>query len=452
MMRTHEHTASASALSRWLGSGLIFLFLFLAASDPFRFLRYLAGQGGADPVTDGVKLALWAGLYGLFALWLLTRFGQVAWLWAHNRLWLALYGVLVLSPLWADQPIATLKACAAPLGTAMVTSLLALTFCPRTLTRWSALAISMVALASSLAVMVYPDYAIMSGRHDGFWRGITGQKNTLAQIMLAGLCLNILAAYWSRGRPRGGYLAGALLCLTVMVQAGSATAWVVLLLVALGVCIYVVLSRLGRSLSWVLTVPTLVLTLALVLLWLGPLVSEPLLHLLNRDAGLSDRIPIWHGVGQAIQDRLWLGYGYGQFWTPAQGIAISYIREFLLWDAPHAHNGLLELALNLGLLGVGVFALALVGMLVRLLQLWRLGERDLCLFAALVLALTTGLNASEVTLLTGANLLWVLFLYVPLRSAVQLWQLLTQAAVSATTLRAGAACAERVGVGRPTER
>jgi exopolysaccharide production protein ExoQ len=50
---------------------------------------------------------------------------------------------------------------------------------------------------------------------------------------------------------------------------------------------------------------------------------------------------------------MWYGYGYGAFWqvsTQAQGIYAA-----IGWDAWHAHNGVLELGLNLGVMGILLF-------------------------------------------------------------------------------------------------
>jgi O-antigen ligase len=52
--------------------------------------------------------------------------------------------------------------------------------------------------------------------------------------------------------------------------------------------------------------------------------------------------------------RPWFGYGFEAFWLPGT-IYVRRMWQILQWMPPHAHNGLLELWLQLGLVGVGVF-------------------------------------------------------------------------------------------------
>ena len=80
---------------------------------------------------------------------------------------------------------------------------------------------------------------------------------------------------------------------------------------------------------------------------------EGALDLFGKDATLTGRTELWEYAAATIGDRMWYGYGYGAFWqvsTRAQGIYAA-----IGWDAWHAHNGLLELGLNLGVIGIVLF-------------------------------------------------------------------------------------------------
>jgi exopolysaccharide production protein ExoQ len=54
--------------------------------------------------------------------------------------------------------------------------------------------------------------------------------------------------------------------------------------------------------------------------------------------------------------RPWLGYGFNAFWLPDESY-VQKIWHLLRWEPPHAHNGFIELWLELGLLGTGLFLL-----------------------------------------------------------------------------------------------
>lgn len=64
---------------------------------------------------------------------------------------------------------------------------------------------------------------------------------------------------------------------------------------------------------------------------------------------LSGRAFIWPEVLYFASHRLWLGYGYESFWTPAH---IETISTNLGWGLREAHNGYLEVLLSLGMVGL----------------------------------------------------------------------------------------------------
>jgi exopolysaccharide production protein ExoQ len=69
---------------------------------------------------------------------------------------------------------------------------------------------------------------------------------------------------------------------------------------------------------------------------------------------LSGRAFIWPEVMSYASQRLWLGFGYESFWTPARIDAIS---SNLGWGLREAHNSYLEALLSLGLIGLATFLL-----------------------------------------------------------------------------------------------
>jgi O-antigen ligase len=80
-----------------------------------------------------------------------------------------------------------------------------------------------------------------------------------------------------------------------------------------------------------------------------------LFDLLDRDPSLTGRTDLWNYVIDAVRERPVFGWGYMAFWTP-DSTSATYIQNQIRWPAPNAHNGYLELALGLGLVGVAGFA------------------------------------------------------------------------------------------------
>jgi O-antigen ligase len=83
-----------------------------------------------------------------------------------------------------------------------------------------------------------------------------------------------------------------------------------------------------------------------------------ILNAMGRSSDLSGRIELWESIIPMIKKRLFFGYGYNAFWI--EGGAREYIRYLVEWDTPHSHNGILDVWLDIGLLGVFIFTLSFV--------------------------------------------------------------------------------------------
>jgi O-antigen ligase len=100
--------------------------------------------------------------------------------------------------------------------------------------------------------------------------------------------------------------------------------------------------------------------LALVLFLIGFGTSAPFLgganisiftSSLNRDNTLTGRTEVWEDVLPAMRARPLLGYGFGSFWTDARRA---------LYLIPTAHNGYLDILLQLGEVGLVFYAVWLL--------------------------------------------------------------------------------------------
>ena len=78
--------------------------------------------------------------------------------------------------------------------------------------------------------------------------------------------------------------------------------------------------------------------------------------LLGRNAQLTGRVELWLILPSYIADRPWLGYGFGAFWV-ADSENVALIWDAVGWAPPEAHNGWLDLLLELGVVGLAVLSL-----------------------------------------------------------------------------------------------
>ena len=79
-------------------------------------------------------------------------------------------------------------------------------------------------------------------------------------------------------------------------------------------------------------------------------------ELMGRSSTLTGRTKLWEGVWAAVLKEPILGYGYSAFWGGEQFLT-SRIFASAGWRTSSAHNGLLSIALSLGVVGVLVFVM-----------------------------------------------------------------------------------------------
>ena len=143
----------------------------------------------------------------------------------------------------------------------------------------------------------------------------------------------------------------------------------------------------------------------------------------DRDITLSGRTIIWSYVWEDIQKRFWLGYGLEAYWFSAAPV------ELWSMSRGYAHNGLLESWLSIGLIGVALLLALVVRTLLGLLRGFVSGDWLDVAWPTMFCLMFVTQNITESSVLTG-NLLWILFIFVALRTQMTRPLVATQARVA----------------------
>jgi O-antigen ligase len=158
-----------------------------------------------------------------------------------------------------------------------------------------------------------------------------------------------------------------------------------------------------------------VLLLLLMLLILGSITMvvslnlEAALQVVGKDTSLTGRVPLWKFLVDQVQDRPWLGAGYSAFWMGWTGPSEFVSNVTGGWYPSHAHNGLLNLALQLGGLGVVLFLVGMTTAAYRALRSLRDGPPEGGIFSLSMLGFLVLTSMSESTLLAHDSLFWLLY-------------------------------------------
>ncbi len=183
----------------------------------------------------------------------------------------------------------------------------------------------------------------------GDFRGIFSQKNVLGEAMTMGALASLhgLRA-GKRGRLRNAVF--LVLVTIVAIMSGSATSCLTIF-VFCGTDAVIALIRKGGA-ARILAIGVTVLAFPFVVL--VTVFPDSMLEMMGKDPTLTGRTDIWGYVIPNIYEKPWLGWGYVAFWSTTNPAAME-ISASLQWYVPQAHNGLLELLLNVGLIGTAYF-------------------------------------------------------------------------------------------------
>lgn len=189
------------------------------------------------------------------------------------------------------------------------------------------------------------------------WRGLFIDKNA-AGVVGAIQALTFMAMACAPGLrwpARAGWV--ALLALDMIFLFGTGSKTSMLLLVPVG-AIAAGLTMLSGNRLAAAAIATATATAASLAIILYPDVLQSsaiaLRDLLNSPRALTGRVEIWLVVLRYIHDNFWLGAGYGSFWaTGYDGPVFRYTTGWILLQ-PNSHNGYLDLAVQLGAIGVAL--------------------------------------------------------------------------------------------------
>lgn len=254
---------------------------------------------------------------------------------------------------------------------------------------------------SFLFALIIPTYGIMPS---GNWRGIYPHKNGLGEAMV----MSFLTFYFrsiSTKQYRTLFKICCLLSVLIILFAHSATSLISVMFIFTTAQGLKLISFKSKKRVFALL---LLLILIAVFLSLIMINFNTILNVYDRDITLTGRTPLWADLWGFIQQRPWFGYGYGAFFSGSHR-ETDIIWKVHSWIPPHAHNGFVEMWLNIGLIGLAVFSINYVGCIFNSLFQYLLFKDLKMLWILLVLLYTIFFNLTEVSFLSQSTL-WIISL------------------------------------------
>jgi len=390
----------------------------------YSVFAWLFFSNGVSTVLGGSETLLKGMRYGilLMALMLMAARwrGTVRAISKGGVLWV-LVAMMVLSLGWSMSPEYTLESIR---GEVLPMTAFAVYFASRFNMREQMV---LVAIALGIGALLSFFYAIAIpsvGKHigdkfDGAWKGIYSQKNNFSTTMTLTILLFFVLGVVNRpGIERFLARIGLAVSVAMIILSTSKSG----LIIFLAMMVIMILTRLFR---WQGRRSVLVLDLA-GLTALGAIAGlsvtwQDIVIGLGKDPTLSARTYIWTGAIDKIMDQPLLGYGRAAFWVPDSlpAFEVGLLAGSKGFVPSHAHNGFIDVALDVGLIGLGLFVFGLLlTYLIAIRRAYKAQEpEDLWPFAFLTLLSMS--NLTETVLMNRVTLYWVLYMVIFL--SVRIW-------------------------------
>jgi len=320
-------------------------------------------------------------------------------------------GTIFLSVFWSSNPQETIKQGVLFLAVTIFGAYLVLRFSLDQIIRLLAVMFLISAVLNIAFIVAFPQFAIDS---IGAYTGVFPQKNALGFISALAIP-NLLIAGWAYRSGRLIAVIGALMHLGLLIGSQSKTMLVAGVVPTFLIAVYH-LFRSRKTLRGAVAVSiggSAFFTAAFATANVGLLAGW-----LDKDVSLTGRIPLWQSLWPVALERVWLGYGYkaafGGFFSPVHEIWIQN-----RWDPNHAHNALLQIWLEIGLLGVVLFTVVYFRAVARAIKIVAIVPGSVGLWPIVFLTTTMLVSITE-SGMSSNRLGWTMFVVAVLSVSLHL--------------------------------
>ncbi len=349
---------------------------------------------------------MWAVMYLItLVLWLRHCKGSLRLL-LQERTMLFLVAFAIVSVVWSDSPETTLRRGIALVGT----SLMALYFAARFKFREQ---LQLLVWTFGICIVFSFLFGWLHWGHsvddiEGAWYGIYTQRNSLGSMMVFGALLFLI---WARVRHADKWIAWLLAAMSfvLILLSGSKTSLVAFSILLLSIPMVRLIRTFEKAGSVILVVAVLLLGLGW---WVGTS-FDAVTEAMGRDSSLTGRTELWGASILIGIERPWLGYGYNAFWLGLEGQSAD-VWQIVGWPAPSAHNGLLEIWLDLGLVGLAAAVFSFGASVRKAFHLIRETTGWESAWPLLFLVVLFLMNLTESVFFEGNSIYWFLYMVIAL--------------------------------------
>jgi exopolysaccharide production protein ExoQ len=345
-------------------------------------------------------------LLAIIALLAFPRLKALIALMRRDKVFIALAGLLMISCLWSQFPSVTIRWAPVAVINIIFAFYIYQRFSPDQQMRLF-LTLGWISLITSLTLAVFlPQYGVDPTMFTVSWRGMYSQKNLFSMATLfflpAAFCLPIKGVVSAILR-----IAYVGLSIFAVVMTQSATGKITLACLLAYFLARRLLSQFRAQEKTIAFVVMATMLAALVLAGFSS--TQQIAVLLGKDPTLTGRTEIWQTIMPAVLKHPILGYGYVGFWRGYEGESAN-LSLANGWSVTSAHNGILEIWLDLGIVGVGLVVFALLRAFKDAFVCFRGGNSRYLSWCTCMILLTIVISADEAEFLVASTIMRMLFI------------------------------------------
>jgi len=371
------------------------------------FTIILGSDVELNPDKDSLLLRLIGLSIYLIAFFLSAFRWQKTLTFVSKNLWiLFLVSLAIVSVSWSSVPDISLRKTIALIGTSIFGMYLGSAYNFEEQLKLYGCTFGISIIASFLFVFALPEYGILNNEAiTGAWRGIYPHKSGMGEIM----SISFITFYFLLSSATKYRLFIALNCLFSIILIYNSQSATALTLIVFIFLIGETLKKLSLKSkeSVFLILSFLIIAVFVQLLFI--LNFNTFLDINGKDITLSGRTTLWESLWEFIRLKLWFGYGYGTFFSSLNR-ETQLLWKVHTWSPVHAHNGYIQLWINLGLVGLLTFLAGYISCLFNSLFKYLVFKDIKMLWIFSFLVYTVFLNFTEVSFMAINSIVWIISL------------------------------------------
>ncbi|MBX2881692.1 MAG: O-antigen ligase family protein [Granulosicoccus sp.] len=389
----------------------VLLLLTLLQGSTFSLSIGFRGPLASDLLISLVTVG-WLAMYLTAITGLFASFGinWITWLVRYRLPLTCLVAGAVFSTAWSMDSALTLERSIHLVGTSLIALYLGLSLPLHYILRVSANVLGLLMIASAMVAVGLPELGLKPYLDSYAWAGVLASKNTLGFWSAVSLLLVVSLCFWPVSTAqRLIYIVYAVFACICLYFSASATSVLALSTGAL-VMLYLHISinlRLGITATSLLG-----MLVAVIVLIMFQQINAA--ELIGRSGDLTGRGEVWEQTWKLILKRPLTGFGYGTIWFPTdQTVWIQQALTDFTWTVFHAHNGLLQIASEVGLPLTVITLIMIIQQLIEVIYCQYQRQQPGVLFVLGFMVALLLSNYSEARLLINRELYWIFFICLP---------------------------------------